>query len=47
VAYLFIEAGYEPLRRWGSKTGVLFHRLNPNPAGVPRLLPSFYRKRGT
>jgi putative transposase len=23
VAYLFIDAVYEPLRRWGSKTGVL------------------------
>jgi putative transposase len=22
VAYLFMDAGYEPLRRWGSKTGV-------------------------
>lgn len=23
VAYLFIDTGYEPLRRWGNKTGVL------------------------
>ena len=23
VAYLFIDTGYEPLRRWGQKTGVL------------------------
>jgi putative transposase len=23
VAYLFIDTVYEPLRRWGSKTGVL------------------------
>jgi len=23
VAYLFIDTGYEPLRRWGNKPGVL------------------------
>ncbi len=23
MAYLFMDAVYEPLRRWGSKTGVL------------------------